>query len=103
MGTGQASRCGRLLLKEGGNFTVSRLDNSQTPRNLKHDVGNCEGLLVASNEEGRCRIRQRLHHMPIQEKSTKQNKTTPISHHIRHLRHTMHFYSHGLHCQTPFF
>src|SRR6202012_4507396 len=64
-------------------------------------MGNCEGLLVASNEEGRYRIHQGSHHVSIQEKSTEQNKTTPVSHHIGHLRHTIYFYSHGLHCQTP--
>ena len=62
---GQTSCHGRLLLKEGGNFTVSRLDNSQTPRNFEHNMGNREGLLVASHEKGCQRIRQRMHHMPV--------------------------------------
>ena len=62
---GQTSRHGRLLLKEGGNFTVSRLDNSWTPRDFEHNVGNHEGLLVASHEKGRHRICQRMHHMPV--------------------------------------
>ena len=48
----QTSCHGRLLLEEGGNFTISRLNNSQTSWNLQHNVGNRERLLVASNEEG---------------------------------------------------
>ena len=48
---GQTSRRGRLLLKEGGKFTVSRLNNGWTPWNFVHNMGNREGLLVASNEE----------------------------------------------------
>ena len=62
---GQTSRHGRLFLEEGGNFTLSRLNNGRTPRNLEHNMGNREGLLVASNEEGRYQIRQRLHLVPI--------------------------------------
>ena len=82
---GQTSRRGRLLLEEGGNFTVSRLINGRTPWNLKHDMGHSKRLLVASNEEGHHRICQRLHHMSVQEKSTEQNKTTPVSYHIGRL------------------
>ena len=82
---GQTSCHGRLLLKEGGNFTISRLNNGRTPRNLKYNMGNSEGLLVASNEKGRYQIHQRLHHVSIQEKPTKQNETTSISYHIGHL------------------
>ena len=50
---GQISHHGRLLLKEGGNFTISPLDHSRTPWNFEHNVGNREGLLVASHEKGR--------------------------------------------------
>ena len=48
----QTSRHGRLLLKEGGNFTIPQLDDGRTPRNFEHNLGNRERLLVASNEEG---------------------------------------------------
>ena len=100
---GQTSRHGRLLLKKGGNFTISQLNNSWTPQNLEHNVGNHKGLLVANDEEGCHRIHQRMQHMPVKEKPTEQTKATPFSHHIRHLRYTIHFYSHGLHHQTsPF-
>ena len=94
----QTSRHGRLLLKEGGNFTVSRLNNGRTPWNFEHNMGNRKRLLVASNEEGCHRVRQRLHHMPIQEKPIEQTKTTPFPYHIRHLRYTVHLHRHGLHC-----
>ena len=62
---GQTSRHGRLLLKEGGNFIVSRLNNGRTPRNFEHNMGNRKGLLVASHEEGCHRICQRMHHMSV--------------------------------------
>ena len=61
----QTSHHGRLLLKKGGNFTISRLNNGRAPRNFKHNMGNRKGLLVASHEEGCHPIRQRMYHMPI--------------------------------------
>ena len=62
---GQTSHHGRLLLEEGGTFTLSRLNNGWTSRNFEYNMGNRKGLLVASNEEVRYRIRQRLYPVPI--------------------------------------
>ena len=44
----QISCHGRLLLKEGGNFTISWLTNSRTHGNLQHYVGNNTWLLVCN-------------------------------------------------------
>ena len=95
---GQTSHHGRLLLKEGGNFTISRLCDSWTPQNFEHNVGNHMGLLVANDEKGHHQIRKRMYHVPVKEESTKQTKATHLSYCIRLLRYSVHFYSHRLHC-----
>ena len=98
-----ASNRGRQLLKEGGNFPLSRLTNSGTPRNFEHDVGNSTGFLVACHEKGRNRVHQRLRQLSSREKSTKQTKTPSVSYRLRYVFHTIRVHSHGLHCQTtPF-
>ena len=66
-------------------------------------MGNHKRLLVASHEKGRHQVCQRMHHMPVKKKPAEQSKTTPVSNPIRHLRYSLHFNSHGLHCQTPRF
>ena len=94
------SSCGRLTLKEGGNFSLPRPTYSWTPWYCKHKLGHSMRLLVAKHETHCNRVHQGMHHLPILKKQPHKTETTLIPHPLWIIHPSFHVHSPRLHYKT---